>query len=91
MKIVLRAGAVLLSLWMLVSCEIGFPLTRAAAEAYRLDRLSEECGVEDIDWLTPRLVAEGHAYDELIRNADGTENKAASRRVEIGFTINLEG
>ena len=46
MKGILRAGTAVLLLWLLVSCEVGFPLTRSAAEAYHLDRLSEECGVE---------------------------------------------
>ena len=45
MRIVLRAGAVLLSLWILVSCEVGFPKTRSAEAAYRLERLSGDCGV----------------------------------------------
>ena len=46
MKEFLRAWAAVLSLWLFVSCEVGFPLTRAAAESYRFDRLSEDCGVE---------------------------------------------
>lgn len=46
MKSILRAGAAVLSLWLLVSCEVGFPKTRSAEAAYRLERLSGECGVE---------------------------------------------
>ena len=46
MKAFLRAWAAVLSLWLFVSCEVGFPLTRAAAEACRFHRLSGECGVE---------------------------------------------
>lgn len=46
MKGILRAGATVLLLLLLASCGIGFPLTRSAAEAFRLERLSEECGVE---------------------------------------------
>ena len=50
-----------------------------------------ECGVPDLAWVSSRLVAEGHSYDELITNPDGTENKAASRRVELGFDLILLG
>ena len=51
--------------------------------------LSEECGVEDTEWLASVLRAEGHSYDELIYRPDGRVDKAASRRVEIGFHVNL--
>lgn len=71
------------------SYEYNQTLSLNRAEAVRDFCLSDDCGVEDKDWLASRLVAEGHSYDELVYNADGTENKAASRRVEIGFTIAL--
>ena len=69
------------------SYEYNQKLSERRAEAVRNFCLSDACGVADVDWLSSRLVAEGHSYDELVYNADGTENKAASRRVEIGFTI----
>ena len=69
------------------SYDYNLKLSRNRAEAVRDFCLSDECGVVDRDWLASRLVAEGHSYDDLIFNPDGTENKAASRRVEIGFTI----
>ncbi len=72
------------------SYDYNVTLSRNRAEAVREFCLSDECGIEDIAWLSSRLVAEGHSYDELIYNSDGTENKAASRRVEIGFTIAIE-
>ena len=57
MKSILRAGAAVLSLWLLVSCEVGFPKTRSAEAAYRLERLSGECGVE--------LVGQAHLHEIL--------------------------
>ena len=72
------------------SYEYNVTLSQNRADAVKAFVLSDECGVDDIDWLSSRLVAEGHSYDDLIYNSDGTENKDASRRVEIGFTINLE-
>ena len=53
--------------------------------------LSGECGVADSAWLAQVLTAEGLSYDELIYGPDGTEDKAASRRVEIGFRIEMGG
>jgi len=73
------------------SYDYNVKLSQNRAEAVRDFCLSEECGVEDLDWLAARLVAEGHSYDELIYDASGREDKAASRRVEISFEINLEG
>ena len=71
------------------SYDYNVTLSMNRANAVKDFCLSGECGVEDVDWLASRLVAEGHSYDELIYNADGSENKAASRRVELGFTIAL--
>ncbi|MBR6220420.1 MAG: OmpA family protein, partial [Clostridia bacterium] len=69
------------------SYDYNVTLSQKRAEAVKAFCLSPECGVGDPDWLSSRLIAEGHSYDELIYNSDGTENKAASRRVEIGFNI----
>ena len=69
------------------SYDYNVKLSERRAEAVREFCLSPECGVEDVDWLAARLLTEGHSYDELIYNADGTVNMAASRRVEIGFKL----
>lgn len=69
------------------SYDYNVTLSQKRAEAVREFCLSDECGVDDAAWLASRLVAEGHSYDERIFNADGSENKAASRRVELGFTV----
>ena len=69
------------------SFQYNLELSRKRAEAVREFCLSDACGVEDIDWLQSRLVSEGHSYSELIRNSDGSVNRDASRRVEIGFSL----
>ncbi len=52
--------------------------------------LSEESGIENLEWLASVLKAEGHSYDELIYRPDGRVDKAASRRVEIGFHLKID-
>ena len=69
------------------SYDYNVTLSQKRADAVRDFCLSDECGVNDVAWLSSHLVAEGHSYDERIFNADGSENKAASRRVELGFTV----
>ena len=73
------------------SYEYNQGLSMRRAEAVRDFCLTPECGIADLDWLAPRLVAEGHSYDQLIYNADGSVNMAASRRVEIGFNVKFGG
>lgn len=51
--------------------------------------LSDECGLDDVEWLRPLLSAQGFSYDYCIFNSDGSENKVASRRVEIRYVISL--
>ncbi|MBO4884827.1 MAG: OmpA family protein [Clostridia bacterium] len=70
--------------------EYNVGLSQRRAEAAKEFCLSPECGVEDLDWLAPRLEAQGYSYDRLIFNADGTVNMDASRRVEIGFTLKMD-
>lgn len=52
---------------------------------YTLENLSQIVG-DTKPWLDTVYESEGMAYDDLIYNADGTENKVLSRRVE--FRIN---
>ena len=73
------------------SYDYNLELSRKRAQAVYDFCLSEECGIEQVDWLSGLLTAEGHSYDELVLNDDGSENKAASRRVEIGFRISVNG
>lgn len=65
-------------------------LSERRANAVKDFCLSEECGLEDTQWLASLLKAEGHSYDELIYKSDGKVDKPASRRVEIGFHVILE-
>ncbi|MCQ2516879.1 MAG: OmpA family protein [Saccharofermentans sp.] len=44
----------------------------------------------EADYLSSILMAEGCASDFLIYNDDGSENQAASRRVEFVFYVNLD-
>lgn len=69
------------------SYEYNQGLSQRRADAAKDFCLSPECGISDPVWVASKLAAEGRSYDQLIRNADGTENKAASRRVELGFVM----
>ena len=71
------------------SYEYNVKLSQRRAQAVLDYVMTGECGVPDLAWVSSRLVAEGHSYDERIFNPDGTENKAASRRVELGFDLIL--
>jgi len=73
------------------SHEYNQTLSERRAQAVYDFCLSEECGVADSAWLAQVLTAEGRSYDELIYGPDGAEDKAASRRVEIGFRIKMGG
>lgn len=71
------------------SYEYNLELSRKRAEAVKDFCLSPESGIGNTEWLAGLLTAEGHSYDERIFNSDGSENKDASRRVEIGFRIRI--
>ena len=72
------------------SYDYNLELSQKRAEAVRDFCLSDECGIENVEWLRILLDAEGHSYDEPVYEADGSVNMDASRRVEIQFKIDLE-
>ncbi len=69
------------------SYDYNVDLSNRRAEGVRDFCLSDECGLAETAWLSGLLNAKGYSYDHLIRNADGSENKDASRRVEIRFAM----
>jgi len=66
-------------------------LSQNRADSVKAFCLSSECGVDAYSaQLTEMLQAIGYSSDKLIRDANGNEDKAASRRVAFRFVINLD-
>ena len=66
-------------------------LSQNRADSVKAFCLSADCGVDAYTaQLTEMLQAVGYSSDQLIRDASGNEDKAASRRVAFRFVINLD-
>lgn len=66
-------------------------LSQNRADSVKTFCLSADCGVDTYSaQLSEMLKAVGYSSDQLIRDASGNEDKAASRRVAFRFVINLE-
>lgn len=66
-------------------------LSQNRADSVKAFCLSADCGVDAYSaQLNEMLQAVGYSSDQLIRDASGNEDKAASRRVAFRFVINLE-
>lgn len=66
-------------------------LSQNRADSVKAFCQSAECGVDAYSaQLGEMLHAYGYASDQLIRDANGNEDKAASRRVAFRFVINLD-
>ena len=65
-------------------------LSERRAQAVYEYLLSEECGLEDTEFLRSILNVVGRSYDNPVYAADGSVDMAASRRVEIRFLLNLD-
>lgn len=66
-------------------------LSQNRADSVKAFCLSSECGVDAYSaQLTEMLQAIGYSSDKLVRDANGNEDKAASRRVAFRFVINLD-
>lgn len=66
-------------------------LSQNRADSVKAFCLSADCGVDAYTTqLNEMLQAIGYSSDQLIRDASGNEDKAASRRVAFRFVINLD-
>ena len=65
-------------------------LSEKRAQAVYDFLLSDECPIEDKAFLQSVLTTVGRSYDDPVYAADGTVDMAASRRVEIHFSLDLD-
>lgn len=72
--------------------EINVPLSQNRADSVKAYFVSAESGVSAAQSQAVKslLATSGYASERLIFNADGTENRDASRRVGFRFIINLD-
>ena len=71
------------------SYESNLKLSEQRAQAVVDFLLSDECGLTQRSYIKSLLKTVGRSYDDPVYAADGTVDLAASRRVEIHFTLNL--